>query len=351
MLFSQISNINFDYAASDEKLIANSERINDIISTENVASKKIKALWDCNWKVAWGPALNYFPKKGNTCHADNSMFVVQGTDSITNKKVYVVAIAGTNELSKFEMRSEDIAVTKVALWNKSNPTQGEISEGSMTGLEKVLGDFTYGAKSTLMDFFNKEVKQHGTANMEIMTCGHSLGGALSPLVALKIKETYQDILVSTYPTAGPTSGEAKFAQYLAATLGEDNYISVINTNDIVPMAWEHETLAMIPDVYDKPESNNTKMNSKMEIALKVIAKEIELKKIDYTRIAKSQEYRFTGSLTKPECPKNENGCDLFMLEAMYQHSTPYFNEFFNGEEEFVNEFRTLVYEDKPIGAK
>lgn len=347
MLFSQISNINFGYSALSEKdLETNSCRIKDIIeyTSDNIVSNKLQELWQCDWEIAWGPVLNYSKNsKDGSYHVNNSLYVVKGKDSVSNKNVYVVAIAGTNKLSDFELFFEDIAVKTVVSWNKSKLAQGKISNGSMTGLNKVLGKFDYGANDTLMDFFNAEVKKHGAENIEIITCGHSLGGALSPLTALKIKETYPNISVSTYPTAGPTSGDATFAKYLETTLGEGNYISVINTNDIVPMAWEHETVTEIPNIYNRPECGNITMNDKMKNELMTISSKIT--EYNYTRIAKEQEYCFTGSLTVPKCPENKNDCDLFMVEAMYQHSVPYDAEFFKDEEEFVKVFREIVYED------
>lgn len=338
-LFSQLSNINFGISASVADLEANSSRIKDIISTDNVASQKIKDLWDCNWQVVWGPALNYSlgvvkeeKKTKIKYHANNSMFVAKAT----NKPIYIVAIAGTNSLSLFEMFSEDIAVKKVKAWNSNKPEQGHISEGSMTGLDKVLGKFKYGASETLMEFFATEVQQHGKDNMEIITCGHSLGGALSPLVALKIKETYPAIPVSTYPTAGPTSGDTAFAKYLEDTLGAGNYISVINTNDIVPMAWEQETLKEIPFVYDNKQFQFIKSP---QFIRKFITDHANV--TGFARIAKETEQTFEGQ------PKNANGEDVkFMEEALYQHLDVYMMEFFKNENTFIDAFHEFVHPSK-----
>jgi dienelactone hydrolase len=63
-------------------------------------------------------------------------------------------------------------------------------------------------------------------NVEIATCGHSLGGALSPLVALKLVEMkerngFSNGTVSCYPSAGPTRSlgyEKKSLMYDSADL-------------------------------------------------------------------------------------------------------------------------------------
>lgn len=343
MLFSQLSNINFNYSASIPDLEANSDRIETIISSDNVASQKIKALWDCDWQVVWGPALNYslidLPGKH---HANNSMFVAKGMDKATHKYVYIVAIAGTNGLSWFEEFGEDIDVKKIVLWNAENPEQGHISRGSMTGLKKVLGKFKYGSNEMLMEFFAAEIQQIGADNIEIITCGHSLGGALSPLVALKIKETYPTIPVSTYPTAGPTSGDVAFAKYAENTLGANNYISVINTDDIVPMAWEHDTFSNISNVYNNDKFQHIELDSqnpKEKFILNFLTKYAEgTADLNYTRIAKETEQTFEGQ------PKNANGGDVkFMDEALYQHLDMYMIEFFKNENKFIVDFHELVH--------
>jgi Lipase (class 3) len=211
-IFSQLANINFNYPAQKvHYLVDNFNRVKDIIAKDdNVAGKKIKELWDCNWNVVWGPVLNTSPSIGIKYHADNSMYVVKGIDKETKKNIYIVAIAGTNSLSTFEMKDEDIAVKEVELWDKGNEDYGSLAKGSMTGLGILLSDFKkkLSPNEVLMKFFEAEyAKDH---NMEIITCGHSLGGALSPLVALRLKEwSGTKIPVSTYPTAGPTSGDRK----------------------------------------------------------------------------------------------------------------------------------------------
>ncbi len=51
-----------------------------------------------------------------------------------------------------------------------------------------------------------------------------------------------------YAFAGPTAGDADFAAYSDARIGEDTH-RVFNPYDIVPKAWDIATLEQIPDLY------------------------------------------------------------------------------------------------------
>ncbi|MEY4903957.1 MAG: hypothetical protein RLZZ292_1772 [Bacteroidota bacterium] len=369
MLFSQLANINFDYSApAKQDLVDNFNRVKDIIAKgDNVVGKKIKELWDCNWEVVWGPALYSFintrgvkpltPKQKDKFHANNSMYIVKGFDKKSNRNVYVIAIAGTNSLSVYEQNVEDVNVDNTQQWD-NNTDHGVIANGSMIGLNKLLGKFEYGSKSKLMDFFANEYSKN--PNMEIITCGHSLGGALCPLVALKLKEWSDKITpnkedykipISTYPTAGPTSGDKAFASYAESKLEACNYISVINTNDIVPMAWEHDTLIQIENVYNNNTFGNIEFPDNKDLKNFLESRIKNTQDIHYTRIAKTREQ--TGEQTfeqtfegTPLIPTNDNDKIEFMDEVLYQHLDMYSHEFFNKDNKdnaFIEALKALLY--------
>ncbi len=366
MLFSQLSNINYGYSAPSETELANNfNRILEDKDGKNVLIQKIKELWDCNWKMAWGPALNCSQNKGTIFnpladkdkyrfHADNSVFVVKGFDNATKRNVYLVAIAGTNSFSLFEQEEEDIAVKTTVPWLLNNVHCGYMAKGSYTGFSKVfLEPFGQNTQSgTLQDFFVKEMETNAEkqVKMEIITCGHSLGGALSPLVALSLrewsKEKGYDIPISTYPTAGPTSGDENFAKYVAETLGEDNYISVINTNDIVPMAWEYDTFSNIKNTYDNETFNHIKLHyldtKEAEILgfLSNYAK--NTKDANYKRIAK--DLPFQGQ------PEAATTTPNFMTEALYQHLNVYLTDGFGFDDCFAASVKDFINSNRKLPA-
>ncbi|NEO43521.1 MAG: lipase family protein [Moorea sp. SIO4A3] len=86
--------------------------------------------------------------------------------------------------------------------------------------------------------------------------GHSLGGALSPtlaLAALDQKSEWsggKEFTISVYPSAGPTPGNEDFATYYDSRLGE-NTTRIWNNIDIVPHAWNEEMLSEIPSLYQE----------------------------------------------------------------------------------------------------
>jgi hypothetical protein len=343
MLFSQLSNINYGYSAKTKQdLVDNFNRVLE----DSIVTQKINELWNCDWQMAWGPALYCSLNTGkeddkSKFHADNSMYVVKGYDNSTKRFVYVIAVAGTNALSEFEKKEEDIKVIHMVPWEVSNSTdtnQAKISNGSAIGLEKLLGNFDFGSSIKLLDFFKEELKNTNENNVEIITCGHSLGGALSPLVALKIKESFSNVQVSTYPTAGPTSGNNFFAEYLEITLGTKNYNSVINTNDMVPLAWESDTFKKIPTLY---QDINVKPKGEINILINGIIQDPFhiYRKCNYTRIGKKSEHTFKGiivpiNLLDKKCSVTLKGDD-FMDEAMYQHLNVYLTEGFGFDEKFA----------------
>lgn len=87
-----------------------------------------------------------------------------------------------------------------------------------------------------------------------MTAGHSLGGALSPTLALEMVDRQSEwdpqglVTVSTSPSAGPTAGNSDFATYFDSRLGSRTN-RIWNQVDIVPHAWEVDMLRAIPSIY------------------------------------------------------------------------------------------------------
>ncbi len=237
-----------------------------------------------NWKLVWGPAvleevINGVP----TGVADNSLFVAQ-CDAVAfpgSPKVmpaYVVAIAGTNPDSLYDWGDEDFSVSTVVNWNTYDPSdftpspyvEGTpfISKGTATGIQNLLGMFspdTAAAPGTSLEQFLADAQpQPDTA---VIFCGHSLGGALSPTLALYLKQK-NDLdafaLTLVYPTAGPTPGEANFAELFNTTfpalpsgwepqpLPYQSWNTMHwNSIDVVPHAWDLPDLLKVAKIYGK----------------------------------------------------------------------------------------------------
>ena len=82
-----------------------------------------------DWTRVWGPAVFQAPGSSSP---DNVMYVA---GSSTTPPQYVVAIAGTNFNSVFDILIEDAFVGKQVAWEYGNPPSGaSIAAGTFTGL-------------------------------------------------------------------------------------------------------------------------------------------------------------------------------------------------------------------------
>jgi Lipase (class 3) len=96
--------------------------------------------------------------------------------------------------------------------------------------------------------------------LEVTVTGHSKGGALAPAVALWLKDSLRSAdpaerwdggrqaRILSYAFAGPTPGNAAFADRVDQVLGADHH-HLRNTNDLVTRAWQVGDLQQIPALY------------------------------------------------------------------------------------------------------
>lgn len=230
-----------------------------------------------NWNLVWGPALVEMNQDGV---ADNTVFVAQ-CDAVAFPggpvmPAYVVAIAATNPDSLYDWESEDFAVSEVVNWTTYNPSNFTpepyqnnvpfISKGTATGISNLMGlitPATAAAPGTSLENFLSSLKPD--PNTAIIFCGHSLAGALSPTLALYLKEQKTldaFALTLVYPTAGPTPGEVNFANLFNQTFPalpsgwEPQSLPYQSWNtmhwndlDVVPHAWQKQDLQMVANLY------------------------------------------------------------------------------------------------------
>lgn len=274
---SDLANINAGLLLPSEvQLNLNAQRIKTAVSGSGATA----TFLGNDFSVVWGPvAVNAYTsfkekvengegKNAKTIEIEvsgfsttNLMYVAKGKDPVNGNTMYVVATAGTNPVSEYGWFDEDLKVKKVQAWPPEFVTlakpanAGAISNGSYDGLKKLWG-MVDPAKGTLIDFLSETL--NGTEKAEIATCGHSLGGALSPLVALSLLENQEEssktnVIVSAHPSAGPSPGTSVFADY-ATKKFNGHYHSIVNHYDIVPHAWESENSELmdmknLPDLY------------------------------------------------------------------------------------------------------
>ncbi|NEP78934.1 MAG: lipase family protein [Okeania sp. SIO3B3] len=202
-----------------------------------------------NWDVVWGPVIY---EVQTSKYATNAMYVAQ------NGNQYVVAIAGTNPSSLYDWFVEDGNVVKRVSWPYGDipaSLKPKISKGTSIGLNYLLQDMKSSGKSVLE--FLGETVENSDDEIEIIFTGHSLGGALSPTLALAALDRKSEwagekpFKISVYPSAGPTPGNRDFSTYYDSRLGNST-TRIWNDIDIVPHAWNEKMLSKIPNLY-QPE--------------------------------------------------------------------------------------------------
>lgn len=269
------------------------EKLTSALRTEletlmQVTCPEYFANW--NWQVVWGPQV-YVPgprtvdlsKDEINFTAANAMYVA------FNGQRYVIAIAATNSASYYDWLIEDVDLVPGINWrdamksfaqnNSGNPPQNilekaeqmaetalesvvedvlhpfqkpaTITNGSFVGLTHLFAMIDDNTQTSLLQFLNKKCN----STSQITVTGHSLGGALSPLMGLALVDTENPLLdfspqVNVYATAGATPGnaalQAQYFQKLPASMGAEVWqvwnAVISNKFDLVPSAWAKESL-------------------------------------------------------------------------------------------------------------
>ncbi len=219
------------------------ERFARNVVTQTFANQEVHQLIG-RWSLVWGPAV--YQAQGSKV-ADNSMYVAQCLDEPDR---FVIAISGTNPISIYGWIHEDFIINPLQPWTYSTgcPSQAKISNGTKIGLDNLLKMRSGGR--TLMEYL-KEQRDMGV----VTVTGHSLGGALSPALALALKNLQpqwnpaSNVTINVMPTAGPTPGNKAWADYYDTQLGSTTE-RIWNELDIVPHAWELDMLSAIPKLYE-----------------------------------------------------------------------------------------------------
>lgn len=202
-----------------------------------LSNPTVVAQLGSSWQIVWGPIVVQEPASDV---ADNAMVVYRGTSA--GGPVYVVGIAATNSGSQFDQDEEDRNVGSTVPFDG---TGARIAAGTSAGVQD-LKAMTDPAGGSLQSFLESQAATNAT----IIFAGHSLGGALSPTLALDLvvndgfaPAKWKDVFV--YPSAGPTSGNQRFRDLFANTFVPQPAaeawnswnMDVVNSLDIVPRAW------------------------------------------------------------------------------------------------------------------
>ena len=203
------------------------------------------------WALAWGPAVYKFAVADLD---DNMMYVVRDPK---NAGHLAIVVRGTNGKAILDWLVEDFDVDDQVSWEYGNPPSGaKISKGTSEGLT-ILQTMTPASGpvpgQTLGEFLTRQAATNSELQVDVV--GHSLGGALSATLALWLVETRSTwdpagkSEIAVYALAGPTAGNAEFAAYSDSRIGASTD-RMHNPYDVVPLAWNEESLATMADLYE-----------------------------------------------------------------------------------------------------
>lgn len=201
-----------------------------------------------SWQLVWGPVIYQAP---NSDVSDNAMFVAKNDSG-----EYVVAIAGTNPISTFGWFVEDFRLSPPQEWSYVSPQDPslKISYGTSVGLDILRNKMEDNGQSIEECLKGAAAEE---SNPVITFTGHSLGGALSPTLAMSFKDQQgqsggwdpsANATIKTLFTAGPTPGNDAFASHFNSSMG-GNANRVWNSIDMVPHAWQVDQLQDVNTFY------------------------------------------------------------------------------------------------------
>jgi hypothetical protein len=262
------------------------------------------------WQLVWGPVV-YQHQETESRVADNTAFVARGTGD-GGKPVYIVAIAGTNPQSAFDVFTEDLSVLQQDSFGR--PLQGKIANGTRIGRD-VIESLVSGV--SLLEF----LRNVGGEDATIVFAGHSLGGALVPVVAVDYvanqnldPKRYANIYLC--PTAGPTPGDLFFENLYSRTFrARDGFnVNLVSSLDPVPHAWND--LGKIRTIYKKNNLDAVCINRLTGLL------EAKLLGIPYVTLPRSE---FTATFNEDLKPPvfGDNTAVQYAVQALYQHINGY----------------------------
>jgi hypothetical protein len=176
----------------------------------------------------------------------------------------------------------------------------------------------------------------------VNVAGHSLGGALAPVMAMYMQDTQATwntaagsiTTIAAYPTAGPTPGNVDFATYVAGRM-KANYVSRYNPIDVVPQAWMYSSMENIPGIYPQIKAPESQAPYNTTIGLLTLAANLraintsDLIRTDYQQIQPWNQLTGTGfdTSTDSTAQTEANLLGVYATGNLAQYQ-PYFKAFY-----------------------
>lgn len=200
------------------------------------------------WDVVWGPVIGSYGDDAKSGVVSNALYVAKNQDG-----QYVIATSGTNPVSKYGWFVEDFDVKTMVVWPGmvDQPDAPRISSGTNDGLDHLLA--LLDGDVSLMTFLTQTFSAC-TQQTQLVVTGHSLGGALSSVLALYLNDTINswnppnNVIVCAEPSAGASPGNLAFSAYYNKMMGSRT-LRFWNKLDPVPHGWEPDMVEQVPFLY------------------------------------------------------------------------------------------------------
>lgn len=240
------------------------------------------------------------------------------------EKTYFIGIAGTNFYSIYDWMVEDFEVDEMRSWKYGNAAKKvKIAKGTMDGL-KLLQKVHSSKKLPIDQFLAQDLKTR-PSGITMHVGGHSLGGALSPVLALWLNDTKASwnksgkvTGIKVFTFAGPTAGNEAFVNYF----DQQGFLSidrVVNSKDIAPHAWNIKTLNAVKRIYQDGGIDSTIVNK----MVKSIRSGLKKAGAFYAQIDKNVTH-LKGTTNKKIINKTDLAIENFAEQVAYQHTTAYY---------------------------
>ncbi|MDJ0515251.1 MAG: hypothetical protein QNJ74_03000 [Trichodesmium sp. MO_231.B1] len=267
------------------------------LATESVkttfASQKVQQLIG-KWELVWG--VNIYQSKHSVV-ADNTMYVAKYAESLDIDK-YVISIIGTNPFSTYAVLCEDARFFYVQKWNEGKPWNSKksaaytdepaVPSGLSLALEIQMVRMKDSEGNVLVDIL-REIVSKATKPVEITVAGHSLAGAIAPMLGLSLLDCQSEwdskniVTIKVASLAGITPGNEAFAKYYQKKLG-DRTQRILCDKDIIPYLATIDGFDITPNLYAPEISNNVLISR----TFKIIEKGTEQQK--FTPISNTPAY-------------------------------------------------------------
>jgi hypothetical protein len=241
--------------------------------------QRIRDVVGPGWEIVWGPVVWQHPGAKPTDVPDNVWYVARNHavqfDDGEICPTYVLAIAGTaGGLQDYDWLVEDCnvdAVVDLKDWihgsggitvqpvasKSSNVDHALVANGTIQAVYTLINtpppSSAHAAGKPLYKFM-EDLSTEIEAGTRVVFTGHSLGAALSPTLALTLKEAgflkrEDSRRVRVYPTAGASPGNEGFVNlYKDYFPGFGDFdtsavwnLNIVNMLDPVPQAWCTDT--------------------------------------------------------------------------------------------------------------